>query len=29
MEIEKGHLADGFSSKEFGGLGLVTPGSQR
>lgn len=29
MEIEKGHLAAGFSSKKCGCLGLVTPGSQR
>lgn len=29
MEIEKGHLAAGFSSKKLGCLGLVTPGSQR
>lgn len=29
MELEKGHLAAGFSSKECGGLGLVTPGRRR
>lgn len=29
VELEKGLLAAGFSSKECGGLGLVTPGSQK